>query len=90
MCTKKILYSAGAAKHVQLTDRPKGGKLTFLQICYTTDCVRTFASQMNMPMVMAIDKLRNIKGALSLISRSAKQEPAMPVKDVIQQVLHMS
>ena len=46
MCMNKVLYKAGDLSHVvRLEKRQRGGKLTFRQICLTTDYIRAYADK---------------------------------------------
>lgn len=88
MCTKKTLYRPGTQRQVSLRTRERGGKLNFLQISYTTDCVREVANRLDMPMVQAIGELR-AKKAFARIYREARKSERRPAAEVAAEVIAM-
>jgi len=89
MCTKKTLYTAGSNGNVTLRPRERGGKLDFLQVAYSTDCVREVANILDLPMAVAIGRIQEIKGAFTTIYREARKAVHRPAKVVAREVLSL-
>lgn len=89
MCTKKTLYTAGSNGNVTLRPRERGGKLDFLQVAYSTDCVREIANILDIPMAVAIGRIQEVKGAFACIYREARKAVKKPAKVVAREVLSL-
>ncbi len=87
MPSKRFLYASGTKENVILLPRKRGGKLNFIQIAYSIDCVKEIAKILDIPMVIAIDRIREIKGAFECIYREARKIDKKPVKVVAYEVL---
>ena len=84
MCTKKVLYQPGNKGRVALRTKKTGDKLTFKQICYTTDCVLEYANAKDISISKAAEELAD-KGAFPKIYRAARKREPLPYKLVAKQ-----
>lgn len=84
MCTKKILYQPGNKGRVALRAKETGDKLSFKQICYTTDCVLAYANAKDISISKAAEELAD-KGAFPKIYRAARKREPLPYKLVAKQ-----
>ena len=83
MCTKKKLYQPGNKGRVTLRAKKTGDKLTFKQICYTTDCVLAYANDKDIPISKAAELAD--KGAFPKIYSAARKREPLPYKLVAKQ-----
>jgi hypothetical protein len=51
MCTNKTLYQPGNANVSFQRGRRKGGRLSFQQVSFMTDCLHMLANRLEMPIV---------------------------------------
>jgi hypothetical protein len=85
MCTNKVLYKAGDLSHVvRLEKRQRGGKLTFRQICLTTDYIRAYADKEKKSIADAVRDLKSVDGTFSYIYRAARKSSSVPHEEVVR------
>lgn len=84
MCTKKFLYQSGGRSHVALRSKKAGDKLSFKQICYTTDCVLAYANAKKIPMAKAAEELKEINAFPKIYCAARKRVP-LSAKEVAEQ-----
>lgn len=84
MCTKKLLYQPGKKGRVSLRAKKSGDKLTFKQICYTTDCVLAYANATDISISKAAEELSD-KGTFPKIYRAARKREPLLYKLVAKQ-----
>lgn len=88
MCTKKVLYSVGMAEKKPLVVRKKGEKLSFKQVCYTTDCLLAYANRREIPMAEAINELK-VKNAFPIIYKAARKSSPDAVRSVVAKIMNV-
>lgn len=81
---KENFISAGHKGRVALRAKKTGDKLSFKQICYTTDCVLAYANAKDIPISKAAEELAD-KGAFPKIYRAARKRVLLPYKLVAKQ-----
>lgn len=86
MCDKKILFKPSTHPDVQLKARGRGEKLSFRQICYTTDCLVGYADRRAIPISNAVVELKDM-GAFPHIYKAARKSVLEPVGKVVARLV---
>lgn len=84
-CVQRKFYISLAIRDELLLELKKtGDKLSFKQICYTTDCVLAYANAKDISISKAAEELAD-KGAFPKIYRAARKREPLPNKLVAKQ-----
>lgn len=86
MCDKKVLFQRSTHPYVQLKARGRGEKLSFNQICYTTDCLVGYADKRSIPISHAVHELKDM-GAFPHIYKAARKSALEPVGKVVSRLV---
>jgi len=73
MCSKEFLYSPSTTTQtLRIVKKPRGGSLTFQQICYVTECLLAYADSCGVTLADAAKYMTSKSGSFQYIYKKAR------------------